>query len=213
MKFDKKVIYAVQKIRNPKLDAFFRVFTHIAEYGIMWIVVACVLFLFRTTRSLGLEMGIALAFCMLLGELLMKPVIRRKRPFLDDPSVKVVIHKPKDYSHPSGHSTSCFSCATVLLFYDWRLGAAAFAFSLIIGFSRIYLFVHYPTDVIFGALWGIVFGVLAVCVYDYIFRANGFETFFGWDGFYAIFPNLKTDLSVLNTKFAVTPCILSALRL
>lgn len=179
---DRKIIYAIQRLRNPKSDMFFRVFTHIAEYGIMWMLVTCLCFLFRETRTLSLAFFIALALCMIIGELILKPLVRRNRPFMDDPSVDVVVHKPKDFSHPSGHSTSCFSCAVALLYFDWRFGIIALIFALAIGFSRIYLFVHYPSDVLCGALWGIAFGICGalICIYtDFVPFVNGI---FHWEG-------------------------------
>lgn len=198
MKLDKRIIYGVQKLRSPRLDKFFRFFTHIAEYGIMWMLLTGACFLFRKTRALSWQLCIALALCMVIGELIMKPVIRRKRPFMDDPSVNVIVHKPRDFSHPSGHSTSCFSCATVILFVDWRIGVALYVFSLLIAFSRVYLFVHYPSDVIFGALWGIAFGLLAVCIYEYVFGIIGTNAVFGWEGFLRVGQNLSVTSAHCN---------------
>lgn len=184
LEFDRKIIYAIQKLRNPKLDMFFRVFTHIAEYGIMWMVVTVLTFLFGKTRTLSLAFAIALALCMVVGELLLKPLVRRKRPFTDDPCVKIVVHKPRDFSHPSGHSTSCFSCAMVLMYFDWRLGIAALIFALAIGFSRIYLFVHYPLDVFCGALWGIAFGICGALICQYTDFVPFVNRIIHWEGFY-----------------------------
>lgn len=186
IKADKKIIYAVQRLRNPKLDMFFRVFTHIAEYGIMWMAVTVLCFLFRPTRTLSIAFAIALAMCSVIGELILKPLIGRKRPFLDDPSVNVVVHKPRDYSHPSGHSTSCFSCATVLFFFDWRIGIVALIFALAIGFSRIYLFVHYPLDVICGALWGVAFGICGALICLYTEFVPVIDRLIRWEGFLSI---------------------------
>lgn len=195
IEFDKKIIYAIQKLRRPKLDMFFRVFTHIAEYGIMWMVVTVLCFLFRETRTLSLAFAIALALCMGIGELLLKPIVTRKRPFVDDPSVKIVVHKPRDFSHPSGHSTSCFSCAVVLICFDWRFGIVALIFAFAIGFSRIYLFVHYPLDVICGALWGIAFGICGVLLCKYTEFVPFVNRILHWEGFLTISQFIKINFN------------------
>lgn len=182
-KFDKKLIYAIQKLRHPVLDKFFRVFTHIAEYGAMWTCIAIICFLFQRTRDLSYQLAMALIMCSIFGEWLMKLTIRRKRPFTYDDNVKIVIRKPRDFSHPSGHTSSCFAAATVFLFVDWRIALACYVFAAAIAFSRVYLFVHYPTDVIAGALWGVAFGVIAVGLYWWLYERIGTNALFGWEGF------------------------------
>jgi len=100
---------------------------------------------------------VALALGVLTGNLTLKPLIARPRPCWVDESVRLLIPNPTDYSFPSGHTLSSVIGATVLTKANAKFGLAAIPLAALIAFSRLYLYVHYPTDV----LGGMVFGILA----------------------------------------------------
>lgn len=153
--FEISLLNGLQKaIGNPVFDWFFRVITHLGDAGIFWILLAVVLLCFKKTRKVGLGMGIALVFGVLLGNALLKNLVARERPFTHAEALihaeDLLIKMPKDYSFPSGHTLASFSCATVIFAYHKKWGILAYILAALIAFSRMYLFVHFPTDILGG---------------------------------------------------------------
>ncbi|EKU71129.1 phosphatase PAP2 family protein [Selenomonas sp. F0473] len=131
--------------------------------GVIWGVLAVALIYTRRYRRAGIAAILALLFCLIVGDLAMKNIFMRERPCVTYPLVSVLANGgPTNYSFPSGHTFGAFAMAAALARGVRRpVGAALLSVAAVIGFSRIYLFVHYPTDVIAGAALGIFFGYLS----------------------------------------------------
>lgn len=153
-------MHLIQGLHSDWLDPVMIFFSTIGEAGICWIVLSIVLVLIPRTRKCGLTMMAAMALTYLLGNLFLKNVIARPRPCAVDRSVRLLIPFPDEYSFPSGHTSNGFSAAMVFFAYFHRTGVAAIAVAAVIAFSRMYLFVHYPTDI----LGGILLGTLDACI-------------------------------------------------
>lgn len=150
------------------LDVFFSTITKLADSGIFWILLAVVFLFFKKTRKTGLMMGVALLMGLIVGNLTLKPLIGRIRPYDMNPEVVLLIDKLHDFSFPSGHTLSSFEGATVLMLRDKRFGIPALILASIIALSRMYLYVHYPTDVLAGIILGVTFSCLAVMIVNVI---------------------------------------------
>ena len=148
-------LYALQDIHNPILDKIMVVVSTIGNAGIFWILVGLLLLIPKRYRKGGLQMLMAMALAFIVGNLILKNVIARERPCWIDPSVALLVASPSDYSFPSGHSMNGFAGAVSLLCIDRRLGIPAVVLAAVIAFSRLYLFVHFPTDVLAGTAIGI----------------------------------------------------------
>jgi undecaprenyl-diphosphatase len=136
------------------LTPVMKVITNFAELGIGWILIAVLLLCFKKTRRLGLGMGIALLLGVLLGEYGLKLIIQRPRPFTEIEGFKLLI-EAHGFSCPSGHTTASFAGAFSIFLYNKKWGVVALVWAALIGFSRMYFFVHYLTDVLLGAALGI----------------------------------------------------------
>ena len=130
--------------------------------GAVWIALAVVLLCRKKTRRLGLCLKAALVLDLLSCNLLLKPLVGRPRPFAMDPTLVPLIPLPTDASFPSGHTASSFAAFSALLFGKSRLWIPALALACAIAFSRLYLLVHFPTDVLAGAVLGIACGFAGV---------------------------------------------------
>jgi len=149
----------------PFLDAVMPVITLLGDAGIFWIAIAVVLLFFPKTRKVGLGMGAALIIGLLLCNVTMKPLFARIRPYdyqLEHfgVTIKLLIEAQHDFSFPSGHTIASFEAATVLLIHSKKAGIPAMILACLIAFSRLYLYVHYPTDVITSIILGIGIGIL-----------------------------------------------------
>ena len=144
-------MYMIQKLHTPFLDEVMKGITFLGESGWFWILVAVLLFCQKRTRKIGLAVALSLAVGLLLGNIILKPLIARQRPCWLDGSIPLLIASPRDFSFPSGHTLASFEGAVSIFLYrrDWGLWALALA--VLIAFSRLYLFVHFPTDVLAGA--------------------------------------------------------------
>lgn len=165
MEFEFYILDWIQAyLRHPLLDPVMVFITTLGNAGILWIVLTILLAVKRSTRKTAAALAVALALCLLFGNLLLKPLIGRIRPFNVQDAVTLLITAPLDYSFPSGHTMSSFAAAMVLLRTDRRMGIPAMVLAALIAFSRMYLYVHYPTDVLAGLLLGCLFGWLSVSI-------------------------------------------------
>ena len=142
------------------LDFFFSKITLLGNGGVFWIILSIALMFFKKTRAIGISMAVSLIIGLLLCNLSLKPWIGRARPFAADPSIldKLIVSKPSEFSFPSGHTVCSFECAIAVLLRNKKWGIATLVLAIIIGFSRLYLMVHYPTDVLAGAIIGSAIG-------------------------------------------------------
>lgn len=149
-------------IRCGVLDIIMPFITTLGNGGAIWIIIALSLAVTKKYRKLGLTMGLALVFSLLIGNIILKPSIARVRPFNINTSIQLLITAPVDFSFPSGHAMSSFAAATVIFCYNKRYGIGALILAGLIAFSRLYLYVHFPSDVIIGTIIGILLALAAV---------------------------------------------------
>lgn len=143
---------------TPLLDRVLPIISSFGHAGIGWAVLAFLLFCFPKTRRAGLTMGLALVFCLLLGTMLLKPLVARPRPFTYFPDLLLLVTPPSDFSFPSGHTFAGFSASTALYLYHRKAGVLAYLLAITIAFSRLYLYVHFPTDILAGIILGLANG-------------------------------------------------------
>ncbi len=157
----------LHKIQDSATDfgaAFWSFITYFGESGIFWIAIALFLLCFKKTRLWGLTMSFALMIGLILGNGVMKNLFARPRPYTLDPTIQLRLlwgEMTKDYSFPSGHTLASFEAAVSLLIYHKKWGFAALALAVMIAFSRVFLLVHYPSDVIAGAILGSLFAIIS----------------------------------------------------
>ena len=169
--WDVSVITAIyENVHSAFLTMFFRIVTLLGEGGIFWIAVAVILLFFKKTRRSGICIGASLLIGVIVGNGIIKNVVARPRPYDAIAGIESVVSHLSDYSFPSGHSLCCFEAATALAMNRTKWAIPAYVGAVLVAVSRLFLFVHYPTDVICGALLGVLFGVLgslaAGAIYD-----------------------------------------------
>ncbi len=160
---DAGILFFIQEhLRCAFLDPVMVFVSALGNTGFIWLAVTAVFFCLRSKRRMGAALLLALMLSFLLGNIALKNLVARPRPFVDFPDVALLIPPPGEFSFPSGHTLSSFAAAGVIFAADRRLGIGAFCLAGLIGFSRMYLFVHYPSDVLAGALLGLVVAWAAV---------------------------------------------------
>ena len=141
-------------------DYVFPMITALGDFGAIWIGIGLCLVITKKYRRYGIFLFAALALTYVLGDLVMKPIVARPRPFVEFPGRLLLIPAPQDYSFPSGHAASSFSAATILWRANRKFGITGFILAGLIAFSRMFLFVHYPSDVLAGVVLGILCALL-----------------------------------------------------
>lgn len=149
-------------LRTDWLDWLMPRLSWLGNAGLIWIVLAACFLLRRTQRRWGIAMAVGLVGSLVVCNLLLKNTVARPRPCWINQEIELLISVPRDYSFPSGHTMSGIIASVVLLHYHRAVGAAALTLALLVAFSRLYLYVHFPTDVLAGALMGVLVGLAAV---------------------------------------------------
>ena len=141
--------------------------TALGDNGVIWIVAAAAMTISKKYRKYGIAMFAALAVGVLVGNVCLKNLIARSRPcWLEQ--VPLLIANPSDYSFPSGHTLASVIGAFMLTAANRKFGVAAIPLAALIGFSRLYLYVHYPTDIIGGVIFGSLSGYLGYKIVEWI---------------------------------------------
>lgn len=164
--FDLPILDWIQaNLQSEFMDLIMPVITLFGDDGIFWIACAVILMFTKKYRRVGLGMGFAMLMGLLVCNVTLKPLVMRPRPYdyqweVFGREIMLLTERMHDYSFPSGHTIASFEACTVLMLNDKRLGIPATILAILIAFSRLYLYVHYPTDVIFSVFAGIAFGFL-----------------------------------------------------
>ena len=154
-----------EHICNPVLDAIFPVITLFGEKGLFLIAVAVIFLCFKRTRKTGIMMGAALLLGLIIGNGILKNLFARIRPCDINTQVQLLIARPNDFSFPSGHTAASFTASAALYFSgEKKLWKPALIIACLLAFSRLYLYVHYPTDILGGILIGILAGYIGYAV-------------------------------------------------
>ena len=156
--------FIAEHIRCGILDTLVPLVTHLGDGGCFWIALAVVLLIPKKTRKYGAAVAMALIFDLILCNVTIKPLVQRVRPYDIRQGIELLISAPHDYSFPSGHTAASFAAAGALLFMKARGRIPALILAGVIGLSRLYLYVHYPSDVVCGAVLGLVCGFLGAYI-------------------------------------------------
>jgi len=167
--FDLPILDWIQaNLQSGFMDKFMPFITVFGDAGIFWMIWAAVLFLFPKTRKTGLGMAIAMMIGLLVCNVTLKPLVARIRPYDLQAELGVAIQllceAQHDFSFPSGHTIASFEACTVLMLADKKMGIPATILAFLIAFSRLYLYVHYPTDVIVSIILGIILGFIGYAI-------------------------------------------------
>ena len=155
--------------RTGFLDSFFLAVTNIAgSYGQLWLAVGILLLFFKKTRSTGIAVLISYVGVYVFGQFILKNLISRPRPCHIDQTFEMLVKCPSSSSFPSTHSAWAFGGATAIFLKFKKAGIATFVVAAVIAFSRMYMFLHFPTDVLAGMIMGIIFGIAAVKICDLV---------------------------------------------
>ncbi len=157
LELDGKILLFIQEyLRFEWLTGVMKFITSLGDGGLIWIVLAAVLLCMKRHRKTGTAMAVALLIGYLITNLILKNLVMRARPYDVIAGLQALIGPLGDSSFPSGHTTSSIAAGFVLLKGTPKyLGIPAFVLAVLIALSRLYLGVHYPTDVLAGALIGL----------------------------------------------------------
>ena len=162
--FEGSILLWIQNnLRSGFLDPIMKAITMLGDKGIIWILITLALLVVRRTRKLGVMCAASMVFGLIVTNLIIKNWAARIRPYEMVQGLNCIVPLAKDWSFPSGHTTNSLACAWVLFRKTpKKYGVPALILAILISLSRLYVGIHYPTDVLGGALIGICSACLAM---------------------------------------------------
>jgi len=162
------ILYAIQNLHCEWLDNVMVVVfnTIVGDKGQIWVWLGIAALIFPKTRKVGIGMLLSYLLAYFIGDGLLKDLIARPRPCMVDETVELLVKRPSSFSCPSVHSALAFACVTAIFINYKKVGIIFLVFAALIAFSRMYFFVHYPTDVLFGAVLGVVVAIVVSLAVD-----------------------------------------------
>ena len=163
------LLFLQESVRNPILNSIMIFVTSLGNGGMIWIVATVLLMIPKKTRKVGITSAVALLLSLIINNNIIKNTVQRPRPFATFKELQIIVPIPSEFSFPSGHTASSFAAASVFFRQlPKKLGLPSVILAGIIGFSRLYVGVHYPTDVIAGVIMGILLSYLAEILVNFI---------------------------------------------
>ena len=160
-------------LRCGFLDAVLPAISRTADHGELWIFLAFILLLVRGQRKYGAAVACGLVLDLVSCNMLLKPLVGRIRPFAVNTAVELLTKAPLDASFPSGHTAASFAAVFALKTAGSPLWKPALAVAVVMAFSRLYLYVHWPSDVLAGALLGAAVGWAGAKIMEKVLRKAG----------------------------------------
>ena len=148
-------------LRNPVLDLLMPAITTLGNSGLIWIALAAILILIPKYRKVGWAVMAGLVLEVVCCNLVLKLLVARIRPCDVNTAVQLLVSRPDDFSFPSGHTGASFATVSALYASKSRLWRPSLILAVLIAFSRLYLYVHYPSDILAGVVIGIMAGWIA----------------------------------------------------
>ncbi len=168
VEWDNRILRKLAAKHTPVLNKVLVPITRSGNNGYIWFAMCIPLLILNKYRLTGFTIILAMIISGLAGEITIKHIVGRVRPCNRDFGQELLIKHPAHYSFPSGHTSASFAVAMVILLMMPILYIPVLLYAILMGFSRIYLLVHYPTDVLAGMALGTICGWVAVCVSPYI---------------------------------------------
>ncbi len=168
---DGNILLIIQEfLRNPILTPIMKVITTLGNSGLIWILLTLLLLAVPRTRRVGYMLTVALLGTLIVNNIILKNLVARTRPYEVIEGLTYLVRKPSDLSFPSGHAGCSFSAACIMFRrLPKKYGIPALALAILISLSRLYVGVHYPSDVLFGVISGIVISFAAEAIVEKIF--------------------------------------------
>lgn len=167
-----EILHFFADLHGTFFDNIVLFITKLGDAGIFWIALALFMLCFKNYRKAGAGMAVSLLFSLLFTNIVLKNLVARVRPFNADPTLDNLVHEDS-WSFPSGHTSASFAAALSLICYHKKEGIAAVVLATLIGLSRIYICVHYPTDVLGGVVVGALSAFLSVLVIKFVSEKMG----------------------------------------
>ncbi len=162
--------YIQNNLRNGWLDIIMPMISMLGAFGAAWIIMALGSLFFKKTKEFGKTLTFTLLFDLIPCNFTFKPIVNRVRPYDLNTTIQIIVPPEIDPSFPSGHTFFAFSAATICFIYNKKLGVCMYILAALIAFSRLYLYVHFPTDVAFGAVLGILSSIGAYYIEKLILK-------------------------------------------
>lgn len=170
LQLDGNILLWIQEyIRNDFLTPVFIFITSLGDEGFIWIAIALVLLFIKKYRKTGITVGVSLLGSLIFNNIIIKNIVARTRPYRVIDTLTILIEEPGEFSFPSGHTSSSFAAGVVLfLLLPRKYGVPALVLAFLIGISRLYVGVHYPTDVLGGMVMGTILAIAAIKLVEFV---------------------------------------------
>lgn len=160
--FDFSVLNGIQNaLQCGFLDTVIPWLTHLG-HGVVWAIFGLIFLFIKKYRFNGICVISALIATVVLSEFIVKPLFLRERPYMLNPEFLLLIPEPSGTSFPSSHTSTSFASALQFFGVNKKAGIAALIFAAVVAFTRLYLYVHFPTDILGGIILGVCMGLAVI---------------------------------------------------
>ncbi len=163
---EQQILDGIQTLQGPVMDRAMVIISTLGNMGAIWIVVALIFLASKRYRGCGIVILMGLTLGLIVGNGVLKNLIARQRPSWVNQQIVLLVKNPWDYSFPSGHTMHSVIAAIIIFRGNRKMGIGAFIVTALIAFSRMYLYVHYPTDILGGAIIGGIIAFSVIAIYD-----------------------------------------------